>query len=48
MADTHQWIAQVTGDIPPPPDIPWMWIAIGGAIIGAAAIGLSMKKENKT
>ena len=39
MSDTNQWSVTVSGEPPPPPEIPWALIA-GGALVAGVAVGV--------
>ncbi len=48
-SDTHQWNIQISGEPPPPSEIPWIWIAIGGTIaIGITLAAITLRKKPMT
>ena len=43
-SDTHSWAVQISGEPPPPPEIPWMLIAGTIAIVGIG-VGVYLWKK---
>jgi len=46
-SDVHQWGVQISGEPPPPPEIPWMLIVGTIGVLAAVGIGVYAWKKKK-